>query len=151
MQPDQAARRTSLVPRKRKSRSPGRKLPGNMRISFRRSPTPIKELVTYRPENPVTEVQALKNQLKSEPSFPPVPPGPRQVTAAPPSPQSSRSVIAAPPSPQPTPAGPRVLTAQEKESRDRLFQRLKGFPSKGRGKKGKGQKGKGYGKKKKWK
>ena len=43
-QPHQAARKLSLSSRKQKSPSPGRTLPGNMRISFRRSPTPFVAL-----------------------------------------------------------------------------------------------------------
>ena len=55
---------------KPRSPSPGRarQLPGNMRISFRRSPTPMKEVVNYRPSDPVEEVRSLRHQAARRPS-----------------------------------------------------------------------------------
>ena len=71
MQPDQAARKPKLTQRReQKSPSPGRHLPGNMRISFRRSPTPIREVVPYRPDDAAAETRSLQRQLAEVPAPP---------------------------------------------------------------------------------
>jgi len=65
-----AGRASNLVQgRKAKSPSPGRQrnLPGNMKISFRRSPTPLREVVPYRPSDPVQELRNLHQQVASRP------------------------------------------------------------------------------------
>jgi hypothetical protein len=65
-----ARARDQSVTGKPRSPSPGkaRQLPGNMRISFRRSPTPMKEVVNYRPSDPVQEVRSLRHQAARRPS-----------------------------------------------------------------------------------
>ena len=61
----QVARKPSINLTSRKSPSPGRRLPGKMRINFRRSPTPLREVVRYKPEDPAAETLTLNQQLSS--------------------------------------------------------------------------------------
>ena len=62
MQPHKAARKTSFAKKSKKSPSPARNLPGNMRISFRRSPTPLREVLHYKPRDAAEEVRAPQDQ-----------------------------------------------------------------------------------------
>ena len=87
-QPQPAARKPSITFSKRKSPSPGRHLPGNMRIQFRRSPTPLREVVRYKPETPVAETRSFVQQLGySDSVVPQVAPG------SPAQPQADNSAV----------------------------------------------------------
>ena len=65
--PQLRLRNSSVASKTRKSSSPVRNRPGNMRIGFRRSPTPLRESVHYKPRDTAAEVRALQDQQAQAP------------------------------------------------------------------------------------